>query len=86
MSIFVSFLLMKFQAKNVMAIALLINSIFCGIFAISPCISLIYIARFFMGTTQAFWVIYAPVWANVFSPVNKTATWVGILQGFSPLG
>lgn len=39
-----------------------------------------------MGFTQAFWVIYGPVWTNNFSPSERQTTWLGLLQGFSPLG
>lgn len=39
-----------------------------------------------MGFTQAFWVVYGPVWTNYYSPQAKKATWLGIMQGFSPLG
>lgn len=39
-----------------------------------------------MGFTQAFWVIYGPVWTHNFSPKERQTTWLGLLQGFSPLG
>lgn len=39
-----------------------------------------------MGATQAFCVIYAPVWVNEFSPKEKSTTWMGILHAFVPIG
>ena len=39
-----------------------------------------------MGSSQAFWVVYGPVWVNNFSPHNKQALWLGMLAGFSPVG
>lgn len=51
----------------------------------------LYSCRFFIGFTQAFVVIYAPVWINEFSPSEANTRWmaglhsgcvVGILSGY----
>lgn len=39
-----------------------------------------------MGVSQAFCVIYAPVWVNRFSPLNRNATWMGFLHAFCLIG
>ena len=39
-----------------------------------------------MGFSQAFCVIYGPVWVNEFSPGRLTTRWMGILQAAVPLG
>jgi len=85
-SFFVSTLIRRFTAKSVLSISLFFNIGFCALFALSSNLWAMYFSRFFMGFTQAFWVIYGPVWTNNFSPKDRQTTWLGLLQGFSPLG
>ncbi len=85
-SFLVSYVIGRFQTKWVLFIAISLNIAFCVLFALSENLLVFYLARFFMGFTQAFWIIYAPVWTNYFSPKEREATWLGFLQGFSPLG
>jgi len=85
-SFMVSYIIKKFKSKTTLYVSLAANIIVCVLFAISYNLACLYIARFFMGFTQAFWVIYAPVWTNYSSPLKQQSTWLGILQGFSPLG
>ena len=85
-SFFVSTLMRRFTSKSVLSIALLSNIGFCALFSLSENLWALYLSRFFMGFTQAFWVIYGPVWTNNFSPKGRQTTWLGLLQGFSPLG
>lgn len=85
-SFFVAYIIRKFSALKTLYLALLFN-ILCSIwFALSYSLTSMYFARFFLGFTQAFWVIYGPVWTNQFSPAKLNTTWLGILQGFSPIG
>lgn len=85
-SIFCSWVFMKFDARNVLAVNLFINALLCAVFAIAYDKALIFISRFLNGFTQAFLCVYTPVWVNAFSPPDRQATWIGIIQGFSPLG
>lgn len=85
-SFFVSPLIKKFTAKTLLSVALFLNIGFCALFSLSTNLLALYFSRFFMGFTQAFWVIYGPVWTNNFSPKDRQTTWLGLLQGFSPLG
>lgn len=85
-SFFVSPLIKKFTAKSVLSVSLFLNIGFCALFSLSKNLWALYFSRFFMGFTQAFWVIYGPVWTNNFSPKDRQTTWLGLLQGFSPLG
>ena len=79
--------LFKFtKPKYLLIFSLISNSIFCILFALSYNLYLLYTARIFMGFTQAFWIVYAPLWINNFSPKAYQTTWIGIFQGFSPLG
>ena len=85
-SFLVSYLIGKFRTKNILTIAIVINIAFCILFALSTNVYALYFSRFFMGFTQAFWIIYGPVWTNYFSPNERQTTWIGFMQGFSPLG
>ena len=60
-TLIVSIVFQKFTASKVLLISMISNCFFCFLFAISYNIYLIYLARFGMGFTQAFCVIYAPV-------------------------
>ena len=85
-SIIVSPVIKRFKSKPTLFVSLFLNIIVCGLFSVSYNLFLLYFARFLMGFTQAFWVIYAPVWTNYSSPLKQQSTWLGLLQGFSPLG
>ena len=85
-SFFVSTLIKRFTAKTVLSVSLFLNIGFCALFSLSSNLWAMYFSRFFMGFTQSFWVIYGPVWTNNFSPKDRQTTWLGLLQGFSPLG
>lgn len=85
-SLLVSFVFQRFPASKVLIIMLIINCSFCLLFSFSTTTIAMYIARFGMGFTQAFCVIYAPVWTNEFAPHDKSTRWMGILQCAVPLG
>ena len=85
-SFLVSYLIGKFPTKIILTIAIMLNIGFCVLFALSTNLWALYFSRFFMGFTQAFWIIYGPVWTNYFSPNERQTTWLGFLQGSSPLG
>ena len=42
--------------------------------------------RFMLGFTQAFSVIYGPVWVNEFSPRDSNTKWMAILHSFAVIG
>lgn len=85
-SLFVSIIFRKYSVQQVLTLMLLLNCLFCLLFSVSFNIVLMYFARFGMGFTQAFSVIYAPVWTNLFAPHDKCTQWLGILQCAVPLG
>jgi MFS transporter, Spinster family, sphingosine-1-phosphate transporter len=85
-SFVVSMVFQRYSASKVITFMLIINSSFCFLFSFSYNITTMYIARLGMGFTQAFCVIYAPVWTNEFSPSDKCTRWMGILQCAVPLG
>lgn len=85
-ALLVSFLMKKLTTLKTLLMALFLN-ILCSVwFAFSYSLTSMYFSRFLMGFTQAFWVVYGPVWTNHFSPKDSQTTWLGILQGFSPIG
>lgn len=85
-SFIVSLVFQRFSASKVLLTSMLFNCFFCLVFAVSYNIILMYLARFGMGFSQAFCVIYAPVWTNHFSPMGKATRWMGLLQCAVPLG
>ena len=85
-SIFVGFIFSKFSPSKVCSVILLLNCISCFIFSMSINKSILFTMRFFMGVTEAFIVIYGPVWVNNFSPPEHSATWMGILHSCSIFG
>jgi MFS family permease len=42
--------------------------------------------RFLLGFTQAFCVVYSPVWVNEFSPRKSSTRWLAILHSFAVVG
>lgn len=42
--------------------------------------------RFMLGFTQAFSVIYGPVWVNEFSPRDSNTKWMAVLHSFVIIG
>ncbi|PFH38719.1 transporter, major facilitator family protein [Besnoitia besnoiti] len=53
---------------------------------LSPSAWLLLSSRFFVGLTQAAFVIYAPVWVDEFAPPQYAALWMGIVQGAAVVG
>ena len=62
------------------------NAVSCFIFSLSSNIWLLYFMRFMLGFTQAFCVIYGPVWVNEFSPKESNTKWMAILHSFVVIG
>ena len=85
-SVFVGFIFSKFSPSKVCSFILLLNCISCFIFSMSINKSILFTMRFLMGVTEAFIVIYGPVWVNNFSPPEHSATWMGILHSCSIFG
>lgn len=85
-SLIVSIVFQRFSASKVIITMLILNSIFCLLFSFSYNVYFMYLTRFGMGFTQAFCVIYAPVWTNEFAPCDTCTRWMGILQCAVPLG
>ena len=85
-SIFVSLIFSKYGPSKVCSLILLLNLISCFIFSFSSNKIILFIMRFMMGATEAFIVIYGPVWVNNYSPLEYSTTWMGILHSCTALG
>ena len=84
-SLFTSLIFSKFSPSKVCAV-LILNCISCFVFSFSSNKYIIFPMRFMMGVTEAFIVIYGPVWVNNYSPSNHSAKWMGILHSCTALG
>ena len=85
-SVFVGLIFSKFSPSKVCSIVLLFNCLSCFIFSFSSNKIVLFSMRFLMGTTEAFLVVYGPVWVNNYSPIEHSATWMGILHSCSVTG
>ena len=85
-SLFVSLIFSKFGPSKVCSFVLIFNTCCCFTFSLTSYKPLLFTTRFFMGVTEAFIVIYGPVWVNNYSPVEHSAKWMGILHSCSVLG
>ena len=77
-SIFVSLIFTKYTPNKVCSVVLFLNCISCFIFSFSIRKRILFLARFIMGVTESFIIIYGPVWVNNYSPQEYSATWMGI--------
>ena len=55
-------------------------------FSLTKIKPLLYLARFLMGMTESFIIIYGPVWVNNYSPPDHSTRWMGILHSSSAIG
>jgi len=85
-SIFTSLIFTKFSPSKVCSSVLILNSASCFIFSFSSNKYVMFPMRFMMGVTEAFIVIYGPVWVNNYSPQEHSAKWMGILHSCTALG
>ena len=85
-SLFTSLIFSKFSPSKVCAFVLILNCISCFVFSFSSNKYIMFPMRFMMGVTEAFIVIYGPVWVNNYSPSNHSAKWMGILHSCTALG
>lgn len=85
-SLFVSILFNKYGPSKVCSFMIAANAVCCFIFSFSSNKPLLFTCRFIMGVSEAFIVIYGPVWVNNYSPAESSTVWMGILHTFSALG
>ncbi len=85
-SLFVATIFQKFRAKYVIANFMMVNAVACFIFSFSSNWILLYSMRLVLGFSQAFCIIYGPVWVNEFSPQDSTTSWMAFLHSFVIIG
>lgn len=85
-SLLVSLIFHKFSASWVLGLNMIANAVACFIFSVSSNHLVLYLMRFTLGFTQAFCVIYGPVWINEFSPRESNTQWMAIQNSFAVIG
>ena len=85
-SIFVGLIFSRFSPSKVCSVILVLNCISCFVFSLSSDKSILFSMRFLMGATEAFIVVYGPVWVNNFAPPEHCVTWMGVLHSCSIFG
>lgn len=85
-TLFVSAIFQKFNVNLVLGFAMIGNAIACFVFSASSNKPILYAMRFTLGFTQAFCVVYSPVWINEFSPRKASTRWLAILHSFAVVG
>ena len=85
-SLFVSLFFNRYGPAKVCSCVLILNTFCCFVFSISKMKYVLFASRFLMGVSEAFIVIYGPVWVNNYSPSQHSAKWMGILHSCTALG
>ena len=85
-SLFVTMFFQKYSPSKVCSVILLLNCLSCFIFSLTSTKIILFSMRFLMGATEAFIVIYGPVWVNNYAPLEYSTTWMGILHSCTVLG
>ena len=83
---FCTYALQKYPIKALLCIAIFLHMMFTFLFAGSPYLYHLIFARFFVGFTQAFVVVYTPVWVDEFAPRLHATTWLALAQAGTPVG
>ncbi|EKX72911.1 conserved hypothetical protein [Theileria equi strain WA] len=86
LSPFVGTIFAYFKTQLVIAIGLIVNVIALMLFATANSKIIFFISRILIGTSQSFFIIYAPVWIDTFAPELSKNLWMAILQGSIILG
>ena len=85
-SFFVSPVMARFNAKTVIIVCEVFNSLSCLLFLYSSDYYWLLFARIIQGCAQAFLVTYSPVWINTFAPKSKVTKWISYQQSLSMIG
>eukprot|EP00667_Euglena_gracilis_P005513 EG_transcript_5551 len=85
-SFFAGGMLQTYSPKRVLGGALLFNCLSCFLFSASHSLYFFFFSRFAIGLSQAFLVIYPPVWVDEFAPKAHVTTWMSLTQSGVPIG
>ncbi|KAK2194533.1 bifunctional Major facilitator superfamily/Major facilitator superfamily domain/MFS transporter superfamily/Protein spinster-like [Babesia duncani] len=78
---FVGSIFTYYNVQRVIGIGLVLNAGSLIIFVFAYHKWVFFISRFLVGSTQAFFIIYAPVWVGCFAPETSQNMWMAVLQG-----
>jgi len=79
-------ILQHYPPKRVLGVALVLNCLSCLMFSAAGSLYLFLASRFLVGISQAFLVIYPPVWVDEFAPKAHCTMWMSLTQAGVPLG
>ncbi len=85
---FAGYCFRHYNIRSVMAVSLTLNMCATLLFALTPdgYTKLLIGARALIGFTQAFLMVYSPVWVDEFAPASRRTSWMSYLQGAVPIG
>lgn len=85
---FAGIIFRHFNLRTVMGVMLTLNTLVTLAFALTPTgmTSMLLSMRSLIGVTQAFLMIYSPVWVDQFAPASKLTKWMSYLQAGVPVG
>jgi MFS family permease len=80
------FIFNLFNRKNLLLIALYLNSLSIFVFTITSIVPILFIARIMNGFCATFGFIYFPIWIDQFGIQAKKTVMMSLIQMASPLG
>mmetsp|Transcript_45104 Transcript_45104/g.111844 ORF Transcript_45104/g.111844 Transcript_45104/m.111844 type:complete len:607 (+) Transcript_45104:76-1896(+) len=83
---FVGVVLQRSPVRRVLLLSVVVNGIACLLFGLAPSAWLLQLTRFFVGASQAFAVIYFPVWTDAKAPGASKTLYMSMMQAGVPLG
>eukprot|EP00371_Babesia_bovis_P002827 XP_001611474.1 transporter, major facilitator family [Babesia bovis T2Bo] len=81
MTPFIGIIFTLFQARWIILLGLILNILSLSLFALAYNKAMFFIARFLIGATQSFFIVYAPVWIACFAPKVRKNLWMALMQG-----
>lgn len=83
---FVGALLQRARVRRVLLLAVVVNGAACLLFGLATSAWLLQVTRFGVGLSQAFAVIYFPVWTDAKAPPESKTFYMSMMQAGVPLG
>ncbi|KAJ9435618.1 putative sphingolipid transporter spinster-like protein 1, partial [Diplonema papillatum] len=78
--------LQRYPARHLLRGATLVNTVTALLFAFSPTYWLLIASRVLNGLSQAFLIVFAPMWTDEFAPESSKSTWMAASEAGGPIG